>query len=112
VYQLEQILTDIYGGLFNFACQFTCMHRIGLSLSKLPQYKKAKDVVNSIKVVNDIAERHVGLMSRFNESLTSSEEGKQQLLQVVEDNCKRIKSARKSELVSYKPRTISSINQL
>ncbi|KAJ6648133.1 hypothetical protein Bhyg_03358 [Pseudolycoriella hygida] len=47
---------------------------------------KAKEIVDSFKVVNDTAERALKMMTDFNQSLTHNEEGKQDLLQVVEDN--------------------------
>ena len=48
------------------------------------EYKKNKDVAQSFKVVNDLAERGVALVQEFNSSLTRNEEQKQYLLQVVE----------------------------
>ena len=48
------------------------------------EYKKNKDVAQSVKVVNDLAERGVALVQEFNSSLTRNEEQKQYLLQVVE----------------------------
>ena len=48
------------------------------------EYKKNKDVAQSVKVVNDLAERGVALVQEFNSSLTRNKEQKQYLLQVVE----------------------------
>ena len=55
-----------------------------------PLFDKAKLTVDSIKVVNDSAERSVALMSSYNKSITKTETEMQRLLQVVEDNRKRI----------------------
>lgn len=56
---------------------------------QLDSYHKNQTVVESIKVVNDLAERGVALIQEFNCSLTRNEEQKQYLLQVVEDHrCK------------------------
>lgn len=49
-----------------------------------PQYSRLKKVARSLCVVNDPAERAVGLISDFNASATSNEEQKQYLLQVIE----------------------------
>lgn len=46
------------------------------------EYKKAKEIVGSLKVVNDTTERHVKLMEEFNCKITKNEEQKQFLLQV------------------------------
>ncbi|KAK0066934.1 hypothetical protein Bpfe_003669 [Biomphalaria pfeifferi] len=70
----------------------------------LPAYVQAKSVIGAIKVVNDSAERSVALMSTFNKSITKSETEMQTLLQVVEDNRKRIPDSQKSTLTSYKTR--------
>lgn len=45
-------------------------------------YKKARDVVAELKVVNDTAERGVKLMDEFNSKFTKNEDQKQYLLQV------------------------------
>lgn len=45
-------------------------------------YKKGKEIVGSLKVVNDTAERHVKLMEEFNSKITKNEVQKQFLLQV------------------------------
>ena len=54
------------------------------------EYKKATKIINSLKVVNDAAERSVALMSTYNESRTKSEAEMQRLLQVVEYKRHRI----------------------
>ena len=48
------------------------------------KYQRSLDLVKSVRVINDLAERGVALMTEFNASLTKSEEQKQFLLQVVE----------------------------
>ncbi|KAF0771445.1 Uncharacterized protein FWK35_00027558 [Aphis craccivora] len=49
------------------------------------EYKKGKEIVRSLKVVNDTAERHIKLMEEFNCKITKNEEQKQFLLQTVQD---------------------------
>ncbi|KAE9523392.1 hypothetical protein AGLY_015944 [Aphis glycines] len=49
------------------------------------EYKKGKEIIGSLKVVNDTAERHVKLMEEFNSKITKNEEQKQFLLQTVQD---------------------------
>lgn len=72
--------------------------------SNLANYKKAKNIVDSIKVVNDTAERTLNLMSDFNGTITNNEVQKQNVIQVVEDHRKRVKTSNKSVLSSYKRR--------
>lgn len=54
-----------------------------------PQYQKGLKIVQSLKVVNDTAERGVKLMSDFNDLITREEDQKQFVLQVVSD-CRRL----------------------
>jgi len=56
------------------------------SWSDSPLFRKAKSAVDSIKVVNDSAERSVAPMSAYSESITKKETEMQRLLQVVEDH--------------------------
>lgn len=65
---------------------------------------QGKHFVSSIQVVNDPAERAVGLMARLNSSITYSEEEKQNLLQVVQDHQERIRKPTKKNLMSYQSR--------
>lgn len=46
------------------------------------EYNNARNIVSSIKVVNDTAERNVKLIEDFNQKITKNEEQKQFLLQV------------------------------
>jgi len=46
------------------------------------EYNNAREIISSIKVVNDTAERNVKLMEDFNQKITKNEEQKQFLLQV------------------------------
>lgn len=68
----------------------------------LEEYKTAKKIVNSFKVVNDVAERALKLMTEVNGSLTNKEPQKQNTIQVIEDNRKRIPTTQKYVLSSYK----------
>lgn len=62
------------------------------------QYKKGRELVNNIRVVNDVAEREVKLMEDYNKIITKNEEQKQYLLQVVCDYCQRFPDCKKSTL--------------
>ena len=46
------------------------------------EYQRSQQLVQSVRVVNDLAERGVVLIQEFNSSLTRDEEQKQYLLQV------------------------------
>jgi hypothetical protein len=49
-----------------------------------PKYQEMKAMVKALKVVNDVAERAIALMTNYNENLTNNEESKENLLLVVE----------------------------
>lgn len=51
------------------------------------------------KVVNDVAERGVALITQFNKCITNNEEQRQYLLQVVENYRKVFKNCDKKTLV-------------
>ncbi|KAE9528726.1 hypothetical protein AGLY_012301 [Aphis glycines] len=55
----------------------------------LEEYKEAKQIISSLKIVNDAAERGVKLMEEFNIKFTKSEDQKQFTLQVVQEYRKR-----------------------
>ena len=65
----------------------------------LADYQSVQKYVNSLAVVNDRAERAVKLMQDFNSSITTNEEQKQYLLQVVSCHRAKYPEARKSLLV-------------
>jgi hypothetical protein len=52
------------------------------------------------KVVNDCAERAIGLMATYNQTLAKGGKRKQDVLQVVENNRKRVKTTSKKDLGS------------
>jgi hypothetical protein len=66
-----------------------------------PVYIQNKRIVDSLKVVNDIAERSIALMSDFNSSITKNESEMQRLIQVVEDHRKRVPNCSKQTLTAY-----------
>ncbi|ESO08433.1 hypothetical protein HELRODRAFT_169276 [Helobdella robusta] len=70
------------------------------SWNDLPLFQKVANVVKSLKVVNDTAERTVALMTNFNQSITKNETELQKLIQVVEDNRTRIPDSSKRTLAS------------
>ena len=53
-----------------------------------PEYEQACETINSLKVVNDCAERAIKLATGFNEVLTSDENERQIIYQVVEHHRK------------------------
>lgn len=65
-----------------------------------PEYKKAKERVNNIPVVNDHAERGIALIQEFNGRYTKKDEQHQFLLGVVADHHKRFSVASKASLTS------------
>ena len=60
------------------------------------KYQRSLDLVKSVRVINDLAERGVALMTEFNASLTKSEEQKQFLLQVVKAHRKKYSAPTKA----------------
>ena len=54
-----------------------------LKLKMMTDFKAAKKIVHSLRVVNDIAERGVALMEEYNKLMTTDEEQKQYLLLLV-----------------------------
>ncbi|ESN98417.1 hypothetical protein HELRODRAFT_176885 [Helobdella robusta] len=70
------------------------------SWNDLSLFQKVANVVKSLKVVNDTAERTVALMTNFNQSITKNETELQKLIQVVEDNRTRIPDLTKRTLAS------------
>ena len=62
-------------------------------------YKRAKSIVQGIKVTNDNAERGVALIQEYNRYLTKDEEQLQFLLQVVAEHRKQFPDSRKCTLL-------------
>jgi len=73
------------------------------SWNNLQPFQDVNTAVQSLSVVNDSVERSIALMSVFNDSITKSEKERQKLIQVVEENRKRIPDTRKTTLSSYLP---------
>jgi len=65
------------------------------------EFLSGKKIVESLKAVNDIAERGVSLISSFNSVLTNQEEQKQFLLQVVEKHCQQYPDPNKKTLQNF-----------
>ncbi|KAG0717894.1 hypothetical protein GWK47_053527 [Chionoecetes opilio] len=61
-------------------------------------YSKALEYVSNVKVVNDIAERGVKMMTDFANIITTDSQQKQYLLQTVEYNRERFDSFKKQTL--------------
>src|SRR6218665_3693627 len=62
-------------------------------------FQKVKHCAQSLRVVNDVAERGVKLIQDFNSSITRNEEQKQYLLQVVSEHRAQFPEAKKSVLL-------------
>ncbi|XP_057336568.1 uncharacterized protein LOC130675093 [Microplitis mediator] len=61
-----------------------------------PNYIHCLEILRTIKVVNDIAERGVALIKEFNEFATKDEEQKQYLLRIVHEHRKLYPSSNKN----------------
>jgi len=72
------------------------------SWSDLPSYCTAKDIISSLTVVNDSAERGVALATTFNSTITKQEEQKQFLFQIVESHRKLCPDATRKYLFTPK----------
>ena len=57
------------------------------------EYKRSQQLIQSLRVVNNLAESYVALTHEFNSSLKSDEEQKQYLLQVIEDDRKQFSTS-------------------
>lgn len=68
-------------------------------LKKDDDYKKSKNIVRSMRVVNDIAERGVALIEEYNKLITTNEEQKQFLLLVVKNYRQKYHNTKKSTLL-------------
>ena len=62
------------------------------------EYKKIRDVVKKLSVINDHAERGVALIKAYSGYLTKDEDQLQYLIQVVKEHRKRFPSAQKQTL--------------
>lgn len=63
-------------------------------------YKASREIVRSMRVVNDIAERGVALIEEFNKLITRDEEQKQFLLLVVKKFRQKYPDTKKSTLLA------------
>lgn len=70
-------------------------------------YQRSKQLVQSLRAVNDLAERGVALIQEFNSSLTRDEEQKQYLLQVVEHHRSTFLAPTKSSAIDAKLQSLS-----
>jgi len=66
------------------------------------EYQQSQQLVQSVRVVNDLAEHTVALIQEFNSSLTRDEEQKQYLLQVVEDHRNKFSASTKCSAIDAK----------
>src|SRR6218665_4048706 len=70
------------------------------------EYKRSQRLVQTLRVVNDLAERGVALIQEFNSTLTRDEEQKQYLLQVIEDHRRRFAAPTKSSAIGANLQTM------
>ena len=76
------------------------MERDVFSWTDDTSYQLAKQLIQSLKVVNDAAEREVALATTFTSSLTRREDEKQLLFQMVETHRKRLPQSTKNAALS------------
>lgn len=62
-------------------------------------YEDAKRRIQSLEVVNDNAERGIALIKTYNSKLSTDENQKQYILQLVEEHRKMYKSPNKSDVI-------------
>lgn len=65
----------------------------------LDSYVKGREIVESLKVVNDTAERSVKLMQEFHGLITKDEQQKQYIFQCVEEHRKKYPNCQKTTLM-------------
>ena len=63
-------------------------------------YKASSEIVRSMRVVNDIAERGVALIEEYNKLITTDEEQKQFLLLVVQNFRQKYPDTKKTTLLA------------
>lgn len=63
------------------------------------EYEDAKRRIQSLEVVNDNAERGIALIKTYNSKLSTDENQKQFILQLVEEHRKMYKSPNKSDVI-------------
>lgn len=63
------------------------------------EYEDAKRRIQSLEVVNDNAERGIALIKTYNSKLSTDENQKQYILQLVEEHRKMYKSPNKSDVI-------------
>ena len=61
-------------------------------------YLRSKDILSSLRVVNDCAERGIALISQFNSLVTGNEDQRQCLIKVVDYDRKRKTDIKKLSL--------------
>lgn len=62
------------------------------------EYRTMREIVSGLAVVNDAAERTIGLIKQFNNTLTKSQEGQNDLLQSVENFRQKIPDSKKKTI--------------
>lgn len=63
------------------------------------EYEDVKRRIQSLEVVNDNAERGIALIKTYNSKLSTDENQKQFILQLVEEHRKMYKSPNKSDVI-------------
>lgn len=70
------------------------------------EYQKARGYLKKMRVVNDVAERGVALIKKYNKCLTKDEEQLQFLLQVVQEHRAMFPDTRKSTILQSLPESV------
>lgn len=63
------------------------------------EYENAKRRIQGLEVVNDNAERGIALIKTYNSKLSTDENQKQYILQLVEEHRRMYKSPKKSDVI-------------
>ena len=82
---LSDFATERSTNLFTaLRIDISCLNGEPATWPDCPTYKKAKEIVSAVRVVNDCAERAVKLATDFNTALTQDEGQRQVIFQIVE----------------------------
>ncbi|KAL4103552.1 hypothetical protein QTP88_018914 [Uroleucon formosanum] len=80
------------------------LHQNPENWPNIKSYTNAKNILQNLNVVNDVAERGVKLMEDFNTKFTKNENQKQYVLKLVQEYRKKYPSHRKDLLTKDAPK--------
>lgn len=99
--QLEDFVTTNTKHFFEILeLPYTFLEKDAEKWDEEESYVNASDIVQGLRVVNDIAERGVRLMDEYNRLITNDEEQKQYLLQVVKKFRSALPNKNKKTIIS------------